>query len=69
MEGLKLKDLVAAALNGYLKQPKSSAGAKPCPFPLVRSKGGPLLKRMNSKTIAKIEHDADLERYRRSLGR
>jgi hypothetical protein len=68
LDGLKLKDVVTDALSDYLKRPKQTGTPKPCPFPLVRGKGGRLLKRINNKTIAKLEEEADLERYRRSLG-
>jgi hypothetical protein len=71
MQGLKMKDVVASALRSYLTQlpmhPKR--GLPKCPFPLVRGPGGPLLKKMNKETIAKLEEEEDLERYRRSLGR
>ena len=71
MEGMKLKDAVAAAVSNYLAQPKPLAktGVKPCPFPLVHGRGGPLLKRMSGETIAKLQESEDLERHRRSLGR
>ncbi len=71
MEGVRLKDLVTSALSDYLMKPKTSGAgqAKSCPFPLVRGKGGPLLKQMNNRTIAKLEEEEDIERYRRSFGR
>ena len=71
LEGLKMKDVVAHALNGYLMEPKASVEAKtkPGPFPLVRGKGGPLLTQMNNATIARLEADEDLERYGRPFGR
>ena len=71
MEGLKLKDLVTSALRAYLIAPEKRRGgkAKPCPFPLIRGKGGPLLKQMNNELIAKLEGEEDLERYGRSFGR
>jgi len=69
IEGVKLKELVTAALSTYLAKPKASAEARPCPFPLVRGKGGPLMKQMNNRTIAAIMEEEDVERYRRSLGR
>jgi hypothetical protein len=71
MQGLRMKDVVASALKSYLTQlqlhPKR--GLPKCPFPLVRGPGGPLLKEMNNETIAKLDEEEDLERYRRSLGR
>ncbi|MDB6030759.1 MAG: hypothetical protein JWM16_1097 [Verrucomicrobiales bacterium] len=71
MQGLKMKDVVAAALRSYLTQlpmhPKR--GLPKCPFPLVRGPNGPLLKEMNNKTIAKLEEGEDLERCRSSLRR
>ena len=71
MDGLKLKELVASALSAYLAKPEPSANQeiKPCPFPLVRGKGGPLMKRMSKETVAKLEEEDDIERHRRSLGR
>ena len=71
MDGLKLKDLVSSALSAYLTKPKPSAAeeAKRCPFPLVRGKGGPLMKQMSNETIAKLEEEEDIERHRRSIGR
>jgi hypothetical protein len=71
MDGLKLKDLVTSALNAYLTKPKMSAAqeTKTCPFPLVRGKGGPLMKQMSNETIAKLEEEEDVERHRRSIGR
>jgi hypothetical protein len=71
-EGLKLKELVTSALNAYLMGPGRSLEPnpiKPCPFPLIRAKGGPLMKRMNKEAIAKLEEAEDVERYRRSIGR
>jgi hypothetical protein len=71
MEGIKLKDLVAAALAGYLARPKGDAPTGPgvCPFPLVSGKGGPLLKHLDHETIAHLQEEEDLESYRRSIGR
>lgn len=71
MKGLKLKEVVASALSFYLAQPEPKPGSHPgrSPFPLVRGKGGPLLKAMSNQTIARLEEDDDLERYRRSLRR
>ena len=71
MEGVKLKDLVASALSAYLTKPGADAEgqAKPCPFPLVRGKGGPLLKQTSNQTIARLEEEDDTKRHRRSLGR
>lgn len=71
LEGLKLKEIVASALSTYLSEPKGEKPAQPghCPFPLVRGKGGSLLTRMDNETIARLEEEGDLERYRRSLGR
>ncbi|MGO8701088.1 MAG: hypothetical protein ACLQVY_25630 [Limisphaerales bacterium] len=70
-EGVKLKDAVTAALNAYLIRPRSPPrnGIKPCPFPLVRGKVGPLMKEMSKETIATLEEKDDLERHRRSFGR
>ena len=70
MEGLKLKDVVASALSAYLVKPDLPLknGAKGCPFPLVRGKVGPFMKKMDSETIAKLQEKEDLERHRRSLG-
>jgi hypothetical protein len=71
MQGLRMKDVVASALKSYLTQlplhPKR--GLPKCPFPLVRGPGGPLLKEINNQTIAKLDEEEELERYRRSLGR
>jgi hypothetical protein len=71
MEGLKFKDVIASALSAYLIQPRPPLknGSRPCPFPLVRGKMGPLMKEMSNKTIAELEEKEDLERYRRSFGR
>ena len=71
MEGVKLKDFVTSALSAYLAKPKTNAEgqAKSCPFPLVRGKGGPLLKQMSNQAIAKLEEEDDIERHRRSFGR
>ena len=72
MEGLKLKDLVTLALIDYLTKRKEAVAdeeTKPCPFPLVRGKGGPLMKQMSNATIAKLEEEEDIERHRRSIGR
>jgi hypothetical protein len=69
MKGLKLKDVVASALNSYLTQPETTRQEGRCPFPLVRGKGGPLLKKMSNATIARLEEEEDIERYRRSVGR
>jgi hypothetical protein len=71
IEGLKLKDLVSSALHSYLTKPKAAAKgeARACPFPLVRGKGGPLMKQMNNETIARFEEEEDIERHRRSVGR
>ena len=71
LDGLKLKDLVSSALSAYLTKPKTNAAeeTKPCPFPLVRGKGGPLMKQMSNETIAKLEEEEDIERHRRSVGR
>ena len=71
MDGLKLKDLVTSASSAYLTKPKASAAqkTKTCPFPLVRGKGGPLMKQMSNETIAKLEEEEDIERHRRSIGR
>ena len=62
MDGLKMKDLVTSALTAYLTRPRNSkrGKARPCPFPLVRGKGGPLLKQMNNEVIAKLEEEEDL---------
>ena|ERR1022692_1573991 len=71
MQGVKLKDVVASALSAYLIRPQliPKNGIKPCPFPLVRGKTGPLMKKMNNETIAKLQEEDDLERHRRSFGR
>lgn len=71
MEGLKLKDVVASALGAYLTrpQPHSKNGAKPCPFPLVRGKVGPMMRQINNETIARLQEKDDFERHRRSIGR
>jgi hypothetical protein len=69
IEGVKLKDLVSSALSTYLARPKGNAGVRPCPFPIVRGKGGPLMKRMNNRTIAAIEEQDEIERHRRSSRR
>ncbi len=71
MEGLKLKEVVASALSAYLIRPRppSRNGARPCPFPLVRGKSGPLMKQMNNETIGKLQEKDDLERHLRSSGR
>ncbi len=69
MEGRKLKHWVTSALRAYLTQPKRNGKGRSCPFPLVRGKGGPLLKQMSNQTIAKLEAAEDLERDRRSFGR
>jgi hypothetical protein len=71
MEGLKLKDVVASALSAYLSRPRLNEKkvVQRCPFPLVRGRGGPLIKQMNNETISKLQKKEDLERCRRSFGR
>jgi hypothetical protein len=71
IEGIKLKDLVASALTDYLSKPKGPAEepSKSCPFPLVRGKGGHLLKQMSNRTIAELDQNEDVQRHRRSFGR
>jgi hypothetical protein len=68
MEGLKFKDVIASALSVYLNRPGPAAknGSRPCPFPLLRGKTGPLMKEMSNKTIAELEKKEDFERHRRS---
>ena len=70
MRGLRIKDLVTSALTAYLTAPENRTNrkGKRCPFPLVRGKGGPVLKQMNNELIAKLEAEEDLRRYGRSLG-
>jgi hypothetical protein len=70
-EGLKLKDMVASALTAYLMRPRppSKNSVKPCPFPLVRGKVGPMMKQMNHETIATLQEKEDIERHGRSIGR
>jgi hypothetical protein len=71
MEGIKLKDIVADALDLYLRTPRVAPKAlvNQCPFPIVRGKGGPLLKKLNAEAIAAIEEEEDLQSYGRSLRR
>ena len=71
MEGIKLKDIVADALDLYLKTPRATSMRRVnhCPFPIVRGKGGPLLEGLNGEAIAAIEEEEDLQRYGRSLRR
>jgi len=71
LDGIKLKELVNSALGAYLAQPGTPVKSKatPCPFPLARGQGGPLLKQMSKKTIAKLDQEEDLARYQRSVGR
>jgi len=71
MEGLKMENLVAPALTSHLAGPVTKHKSKPkaCPFPLVRGRGGSLLKRMNNQTIATLEEQENLERCSRSFGR
>ncbi len=59
MEGLEIKDFVTSALAAYLTEPRIRQASKrnACPFPLVRGKGGPLLKQMSKETIAKLEEE------------
>jgi hypothetical protein len=51
MEGRKLKHWVTSALRAYLSQPKTNGKGRSCPFPLVRGKGGPLLKQMSNQIL------------------
>ncbi len=71
LEGVKMKDVVANALTGYLAEsrPRGSGKAEPCPFPLIQGEGGPLLAQMDNETVARLEAEDDLARYGRSLGR
>ena len=71
LEGIKLKDIVADALDLYLRSPREVSKAKgnQCPFPIVRGKGGPLLRKLNAEAIAAIEEEEDLQSYGRSLRR
>ena len=63
MDGLKLKDMVASALRVYLVTPNPAgrgvAPAKTCPFPLIRGKGGPLLKSMSDRSLPPASSSAD----------
>lgn len=70
MEGLKLNDVVASALSVYLirSHPPTKKELKRSLFPLIRGKVGPLMKEMNSHTIAKLQEKEDSDRHRRSLG-
>ncbi len=69
LNGLKLKDLVSRLLETGLRQPSFTAtqspADKPCPFPLIRGKGGPLMKTMSNKVIGQVEEE-HLERHSRS---
>jgi hypothetical protein len=51
MEGRKLKHWVTSALRAYLTHPKTNRKTRSCPFPLVRGKGGPLLKQMSNQIL------------------
>jgi hypothetical protein len=71
IDGQKLKDVVATALSAYLRNPRRPRKhrARPCPFPVVRGKTGPLMKEMNNETVSRLQEMDDLEYYRRSSGR
>ena len=73
MENRKIKDLVADGIRLILSQSASAVerpvGKRPSPFPLIRGKGGPLLKILDNKLIAQLQEEEDIERARRALGR
>jgi hypothetical protein len=65
LQGAELDDVVVCALTAYMTRPQPVSAN---PFPVVRGKAGPLMQKMNNKTIAELEQKDDLERHRRSLG-
>jgi hypothetical protein len=73
MENRKIKDLVAEGIRLVLEQStpvtKRPIGKRPSPFPLIRGKGGPLLKILDNKLIAQLQEEEDIEHTRRALGR
>jgi hypothetical protein len=73
MENRKIKDLVADGIRLILSQSASAVerpvGKRPSPFPLIRGKGGPLLKILDNKLIVQLQEEEDIERARRALGR
>jgi hypothetical protein len=73
MENRKIKDLVAEGIRLVLERSTSAAerpvGERPNPFPLIRGRGGPLLKILDNKLIARLQAEEDIEQARRALGR
>ena len=71
LEGLRLKDWVTSALSAYLTGPKTrpKRAAKRFPFPIIRGRGKWTMPDMTPEFLSKLEEEADLERYRKSLGR
>ena len=69
-DGLKLKEVVASALNSYLTQPHAAPGeSKPCPFPLIRGRGKWKMPDLTPGLLAKLTEEEDIERYHKSIGR
>lgn len=73
MENRKIKDLVAEGIRLVLERSTSAAerpvGKRPSPFPLIHGRGGPLLKILDNKLIARLQEEEDIEQARRALGR
>jgi hypothetical protein len=73
LENRKIKDLVAEGIRLVLERSASAAdrplGRRPSPFPLIRGRGGPLLKILDNKLIARLQEEEDIEQARRALGR
>jgi hypothetical protein len=73
MENRKIKDLVAEGIRLVLERSaladERPTGKRPSPFPLIRGKGGPLLKILDNRLIARLQEEEDIERARRALGR
>ena len=70
MDGVKLREFIAGAIEMALKPAVASQRPK-APLPVIKRKGkpGPLMAKLNNDTIAELELQDDIERYRKSLGR
>jgi hypothetical protein len=72
MDGVKLREFIAGALETALKPAATPEGARKFkPLPVIKRKGkpGPLMAKLNNDVIAELELQDDIERYRKSLGR
>ena len=72
VDGVKLREFIAGAIETALKPSAASLRPKEFkPLPVIKRKGkpGPLMAKLNNDTIAELELQDDIERYRKSLGR